>query len=139
MGLFAWPGRNLVGCPEMDEDHLPMLRLLDSLHEAMVRGRSGGVTGKVLRELAEHEAAHFAREEALMGCCRYPGLEEHYRRHQQLLGELEELQWRAAAGHLPIAYDTMQTMRRWVREHMNGDDRAAAQFIVAARRALLAR
>jgi hemerythrin-like metal-binding protein len=130
MGLFAWPGRNLVGCPEMDDDHLPMLQLLDSLHAAMIRGRGSAVIGRVLSELAEHEAVHFAREETLMRSCRYPGLSAHARNHQRMLAELEELQWRAAAGHLPIAYDTMQAMRGWVREHMNGDDRSAAQFIM---------
>jgi len=136
MGLFTWPGRNLVGCPEMDNDHRPMLQLLDSLHEAMIRGRGSDVIGGVLSLLAEHEAAHFAREETLMKTCRYPGLSAHARSHQQMLGELEELQWRAAAGHLPIAYDTMQAMRCWVREHMNGDDRSAALFIMGSRLAL---
>jgi len=113
-----------------------MLRLLDGLHAAMVRGRGGAVIRAVLEELAEHETVHFAREEALMRRCEYPGLAEQYKRHQQMLGELEELQWRAAAGHLPIAYDTMQTMRRWIRRHMNEEDRRAAQYIMGCRTVL---
>ena len=135
MGVFTWPGANLVGCPEMDDDHRPMLQLLDGLHEAMIRGRSGAVIRAVLEGLAEHETVHFAREEALMRSCEYPGLAEHYKRHQQMLGELEELGWRAAGGHLPIAYDTMQAMRRWVRRHINEDDRQAARFIMGSRTA----
>ena len=136
MGVFTWPGVNLVGCPEIDDDHRPMLRLLDGLHAAMVRGRGGAVIRAVLEELAEHETVHFAREEALMRRCEYPGLAEQYKRYQQMLGELEELQWRAAAGHLPIAYDTMQTMRRWIRHHINEEDRQAARHIMGCRSAL---
>ena len=136
MGLFTWPGVNLVGCPEMDDDHRPMLRLLDRLHEAMIRGRGGAVIRAVLEELAEHETVHFAREEALMSGCGYPGFAEHYKLHQHMLGELEELRWRAAAGHLAIAYDTMQTTRRWVRRHINEDDHRAARHIMVGRSAL---
>ena len=133
MGLFTWPGANLVGCPEMDDDHRPMLQLLDGLHEAMTRGRGGAVIRAVLEELAEHETAHFAREEALMRCCEYPRLAEHYKLHQHMLGELEELRWRAIHGHLAIAYDTMQAMRRWIRCHINEDDGQAAEHIMARR------
>jgi hemerythrin len=130
MGLFAWPGRHTVGCPEMDGDHLTMLQMLDRLHEAMIQGRGSAVVGRTLEALADHEAAHFEREEHLLEVCGYPGLEEHRGRHRTMLDELDVLRRRARAGHLPIACDTMQTMRRWIRHHIDGDDRAAALYVM---------
>ena len=135
MAVFAWPGNNLVGCPEMDNDHLPMLQLLARLHEAMIRGRGGAVIGETLEALADHEAAHFSREEGLLQSCGYPDLAGHREKHQRMLEELAALRRRARAGHLPIAFDTMQTMRLWIRQHMNGDDRSAALYVMGRRSA----
>ena len=133
MGIFAWPGTNRVGCPEIDADHQPMLELLDKLHDAMVTGRGDVAVMETLNALIAQETRHFACEEKLMqkhGC---PGLTEHRLHHRHLLKELQALRRRVRAGHMPVAYDTMQTMRQWVRDHINGEDRAAADHIMGRR------
>lgn len=133
MGVFAWPGMNMVGCPEMDADHLPMLQMLDGLHEAMIQGRGSAVIGQTLEGLADHENEHFSREEGLMARCGYPDLAAHRRAHRSMLAELAILRHRVKAGHLPVAYDTMRTMRRWIGQHINGDDRSAAVYVMGRR------
>lgn len=133
MGVFAWPGNNMIGCPEIDNDHLPMLRLLDDLHEAMVPGRGSAVIGPTLEALADHETEHFSRAERLLESCGYPDLAAHREMHHRMLEELATLCRRAHEDHLPIAWDTMQTMRRWIRQHINGDDRAAAVYVMERR------
>jgi len=133
MGLFSCLGNNMVGCPEMDSDHRTMLEILDQLHEAMIQGRGGELILVTLDRLAEQESAHFGREERLMQECGYPDLERHRELHLEMLQELAVLRCRARAGHMPIAYDTMQTMRRWIAEHINGEDRSAAKYIMMHR------
>ncbi|MGA2183415.1 MAG: bacteriohemerythrin [Bryobacteraceae bacterium] len=133
MGVFSWPGRNVVGCPEMDNNHEPALKMLDRLHEAMIQGRGEKVVLAILDELNEFYPVYFAREEALLASTAYPDLEEHRRKHGSLLRALADLRRKAGIGHLAITYDTMQTMRRWVEEHVNVDDRHAAMHVMEHR------
>ena len=131
--MLYWSGINVVGCPEMDAEHARLLEQIDRLHDAMIRGRGSATAIATLRDLADQEAAHFAREERLMQEAGYEGLEEHRGQHAEILRELAALQRGVEAGHLAIAYDTMEAMRRWVREHINRWDRAAADHIMKQR------
>ena len=117
----------------MDKCHQPALLLLERLHEAMVRGRGDKVIVAILVELDEFYPAYFVREEALLAETGYPDLEAHRRRHRALLAQLAELRRRAGIGHLAITYDTMQTMRRWIEEHVNEEDRRAAMHVMEHR------
>ncbi len=133
MGVFSWPGRNIVGCPEMDKSHEPALKMLDQLHEAMIQGRGDRVVASILDELSGFYPGCFAREEALFASTGYPDREEHRRNHQVLLRQLADLQHRAGIGHLAITYDTMQTMRHWIEKHVNVDDQRAAMHVMEHR------
>jgi hemerythrin len=117
----------------MDNNHEPALKMLDRLHEAMIQGRGEKVVLAILDELNEFYPVYFAREEALLASTAYPDLEEHRRKHGSLLRALADLRRKAGIGHLAITYDTMQTMRRWVEEHVNVDDRHAAMHVMEHR------
>jgi len=107
--------------------------MLDQLHEAMIRGQGPRVIADVLEELSEFYPRYFAEEEAMMAEAGVPEAEAHRQAHTRLLEELTELRRRAEAGHLAITYDTMQTMRGWIEEHVNVEDRAAATWIMEHR------
>ena len=139
MRVFALPGTNMIGCPEMDADHLPMLEMLDDLHQAMIRGHGAAVVGQTLEALSDHENEHFSREEALLASCGYPELAAHRALHRNMLMELAALARRVRLGHMPVALDTMQTMRRWIAEHINGSDRLAAEHVMRCRERRLGR
>jgi hemerythrin-like metal-binding protein len=117
----------------MDNDHEPALKMLDRLHEAMIQGRGERVVLAILDELNEFYPGYFAREEALLASTGYPDVEGHRRNHQSLLKELAELRRRAGIGHLAITYDTMQTMRGWIEDHVNVEDRRAAMHVMEHR------
>lgn len=117
----------------MDKNHEPALKMLDKLHEAMIQGRGEKVVAAILEELDEFYPVYFAREEALLAATGYPDREEHCRKHEILLRELANLRRRVGIGHLAITYDTMQTMRRWIDEHVNVDDRHAAMHVMEHR------
>jgi hemerythrin len=121
----------------MDNNHEPALRMLDRLHEAMIQGRGEKVVVAILDELCEFYPACFAREEALFASTRYPALAPHRRKHEFLLQELADLRRRAGLGHLAITYDTMHTMRRWIEEHVNVEDRRAAMHVMEHRSSIL--
>ena len=117
----------------MDRNHEPALKMLDRLHEAMIQGYGERVVVSILDELNEFYPGYFAREEALLASSGYPDLEEHRRKHESLLHELADLQRQAALGNLAVTYATMQTMRRWIEEHVNLDDRRAAMHVMEHR------
>jgi hemerythrin len=117
----------------MDTNHEPALKMLDRLHEAMIRGRGARVVVSILDQLSEFYPAYFSQEEALLASAGYPDLEQHRRMHESLLNQLAELRFRAGRGHLAITYDTMQTMRTWIEEHVNVEDRRAAMHVMEHR------
>jgi hemerythrin len=69
----------------------------------------------------------------------YPELDEHSRAHEAARAKLRELVRAFETGSLPIAYDTMDFVRNWLRTHVPVEDRRFADFLLNRRSAMFVR
>jgi hemerythrin-like metal-binding protein len=137
-GLFSVTHRT-CGIDFLDAQHLELLAFADELHRAMVAGKASTIIADFLERLAVALDDQLATEEQVMIVSDYPELDAHSRSHEAARAKLNELIRAFRAGSLPIAYDTMNFVRDWVRTHVPAEDRRFADFLLNRRSAMFVR
>lgn len=113
----------------MDAEHLVELALLDVLHDAVRRDLGPNKVAEVLEQLLEHTNVHFMSEQLLMRLTAYPQYESHADEHDRLMEQAAELQGHIEAGHIQPALGFIDSIRRWLTQHMDGKDKAFAEWL----------
>ena len=90
----------------MDKTHREFIILINQLAGADSASFRQGFT-----ELIRHTQAHFASELLLMQASHFPALREHEAEHQRILGDLQRIDRRLAAGSTLLG-------RAYVKEHL---------------------
>ncbi len=88
---LAWDSKMSVGIPEVDEDHLRCLTLLNGLNHAIVERMDADEIRLQLRLVLYDAELHFANEDELFRRWRYPDTEIHAALHQHLLEDCRQL------------------------------------------------
>ena len=128
-GMQIWRPKVLLEIPELDEDHQRLLGCVNALIAAVASKAPAGLQS-ALSELQSETAAHFAREETLMGEAQYPRLKQHCARHQRLLRELRILRVAFdASGRLRLPLVPMNYIRHWFVAHVAQEDRMVASYL----------
>jgi hemerythrin-like metal-binding protein len=117
----------------INEDHRRIIALVTEVEELIACAGSAENVRLGFRQLVEHTLAHFRREEEFMEACRYPGLPDHQREHQELVDWLVYLEL-ALAEEGPHAMQdandhTLEFLRAWVERHLTILDKPAMDFI----------
>jgi len=105
----------------------------------MVAGKASSIIADFLARLAVTLDDQLATEEQVMIVSDYPELDQHSNSHEAARAKLRELVHAFQSGSLPIAYDTMDFVRHWVRTHLPTEDRRFADFLLNRRSAMFVR
>ncbi|MGA2352131.1 MAG: bacteriohemerythrin [Terracidiphilus sp.] len=123
MALLKWSKRYSVGVKEMDNQHINLLKRLNELHAAMLRGQARGIAGPLLLKMTEESREHFAAEEAMMEGAKFPGLAEHQAEHRALAAKVEEYDARFKQGDNDMYRELLFFVRDWFADHMQQVDK----------------
>jgi hemerythrin len=96
--MDVWVDSCSVKVAHFDDDHKQMFSIIDSLDNAMRRGKGALVVQQIITELVNHAKHHFSAEEEAMEKTKYPELASHQLEHQELLVQLEQLRHEIADG-----------------------------------------
>lgn len=119
-----------TGHAEIDRQHAQLVACLDELR-GFVNGSYSFAAGfTAIQALIDYTETHFAYEEDLLRRWAYPALDEHIDQHRSLVAEVRS-QWdRVEQEGADIAREVVETIERWVVEHINGADVAFAEFVL---------
>ena len=123
MPFFDWNDELATGIPRIDEQHKKLISLVNELHEALSKGKSRDVLGKLLQELADYTNYHFKTEERAFATYRYENADTHKRSHDDLVRQLQELIEKQAKGSLAVGVETLTFLINWVKNHIMKEDR----------------
>jgi len=88
--FFKWDQELLsVKVPEMDQEHIELIKRMNALHAAHAEKASFEKTEALLKDLAEYTVRHFQDEEAYMEKVNYAGIASHKMMHQKLLTQVQ--------------------------------------------------
>jgi hemerythrin-like metal-binding protein len=125
--FLNWIEETSVSVGMIDREHREVAQAINDLHAAMSKGDQQGLTGPLLRKVAELARSHFSSEEGLMAANKYPGMALHLFKHQHLTEQLDALQARVSRGGFKLNEHSLNFLRDWFNIHIQKDD---TQFAV---------
>ena len=129
MAFIEWTDAISVGIKEFDTHHQKLLDLVNDLHAAMRSGDDPGKANLALADLLSYTRHHFEAEEKVMAAHEFPGLEEHRKRHRDLIEEVADLKASADAGEAVVTMKLLNFLRQWLIDHIRGMDREYTAFL----------
>ena len=120
---------NAVAVPELDEQHQAIFEMANSHHQALIGGALLAAIEPGVRELVSYVVAHFACEERLMRCKRYPAYTWHKGQHDNVRTKLVELENSLKKGDREAIGDTLDYLTAWLQTHTAVSDRMIGAFL----------
>jgi voltage-gated potassium channel len=88
---IEWSDEYSVGISSIDEEHIRLIHLINSLNEAIADGKSNKILTNTFDQLIDYSLEHFKNEEQLMRNFKYPNLAAHINEHKQLMKTVLDL------------------------------------------------
>ncbi len=129
MALVEWSDKFLTNVKECDEQHKKLVNLVNSLYDAMSKGKGKEVLGKILDELVSYTDYHFKTEERLFQKYDYPDFAKHKLEHDQLTKKALDLKNRYKKGEVTISVEVMNFLSNWLKEHILRSDKLYGPFL----------
>lgn len=129
MSLMAWSDRLSVNIKHVDSQHMKLVDLLNSFHDAMKVGKGSEAMGKTFSDLLDYTAYHFSAEEELLKKHAYPVFPAHKREHDALTKKVTDLSQRFSRGEAVISADTLSFLKDWLYDHIMGSDKKYGPFL----------
>jgi hemerythrin len=131
MQKIAWTKKLSVGVDLIDDQHKALIRHLNDLVTA-VEAREGATrVVSTLQFLIEYTDFHFSTEEKKMDETRYPGMESHKSRHEELRKNLANLvvDFSEKGATNELAGSIVTFLGNWLALHIESVDIPFGQFL----------
>jgi hemerythrin len=125
---FVWSDEYSVGIPEIDEQHKTLFDLINRIHDAINAHRGSAVCQDVMSQLVDYTKVHFTLEQNLMQMGNFPGYEEHWAHHRDLIAEVESMQAKISSGKAAISFELLHFLRNWLTKHILGEDMKYSRY-----------
>ena len=122
MAFVSWKEEYSVGVPQLDAQHRRLIDIMNSMHGAMLMGGKPDALQAVLDDLVAYTRHHFSYEEQLMEQARYPGLEEHKRKHRAMVAQVEGFTAEITSGKATVSLKLMNFLKDWLTRHIMETD-----------------
>jgi len=129
MSLIAWRSDFSVGVTQVDEQHRKLIDLLNTLFDAMKRGKGRDLLGGVLKELIDYTVYHFNTEEQLFEKYDYPEFKQHKREHDAFTQKVIDFNVAYTSGQKTITIDVLDFLTEWLRNHILQSDKKFGPFL----------
>lgn len=126
---MQWSAAYSVGIEEIDNQHKELLRLFSIVENAVLMKQGWSTIHYGLIAVRDYAQFHFKFEEALMRLYGFPESAGHGKAHEQILKRAEVVE--RASLQTNTEEEVTRFFRDWLIEHIQGADRAYAQFILA--------
>ncbi|MGD0548891.1 MAG: bacteriohemerythrin [Terracidiphilus sp.] len=124
MPLIVWTDQMSVGVKLLDNDHKRLVLIVNQLHDGLMSGRAKPALEYAFNGLIQHVRAHHAQEEQILAEIGYHNSELHKQEHDQLVGEIMELQTQFInCEQLAEELELMRQLRGWFFKHIQNSDR----------------
>lgn len=129
MALIKWSERFSVNIKVIDEDHMKLAGLINTLYDAMCMGKGNDVLGKVLTDLIDYTVYHFRTEEDFFESYGYSEFRQHKKEHDELTNQAVELKNKHDRGEVVLTIEVMNFLRDWLINHILDSDKKYISFL----------
>lgn len=129
MSLMTWKPEYSVGVAKFDTQHKRLIDLLNTMHDAMMKGQGQGALEPTLAELIRYTQTHFEDEEKAFAATGYPESFQHRQEHQALIKQVADIKKRFDAGEIALSLATTAFLQDWLQNHILGTDKRYGPFL----------
>ena len=122
MAFITWKKEFEVGYAKVDDQHKELVRIINSLADAMGSGKGKDVLNKIIVELMNYTVYHFALEEKYMTQYRYADIQTHKAEHAKFIAEVTAFKKDFDSGVLGLSLKVLQFLSDWLKTHIMGTD-----------------
>lgn len=130
MELIKWSEKYSVNNFLLDSQHKKLIAVINELHTAMKVARGNEIMQTIFDELIWYTKEHFRTEEQIMLKFNYPAFYEHKAEHEKLTDQVLKLQKDYSEGKLLISMETLNFLKNWLINHIEGSDKKYKDKIV---------
>jgi hemerythrin len=127
MAFYSWKQEYSVGNDLIDKQHQVLIEMINKMHDAMKMGKGSSESEKIVSEMIEYSAMHFAAEENLMKQIHFTGLTEHLKEHKAFMVKALEFQNQINLGSFTLSMDIANFLKDWLTNHILINDKAYAK------------
>ena len=129
MPLMTWTDDFSVNVSQVDSQHMKLVELLNTFHDAMKLGKGKEAMGKTFSELLDYTVYHFGTEEDFFKRYGYPEFASHKKEHEALTKQALELSERFSQGEAVLSAETMTFLKNWLHDHIMKSDKKFGPFL----------
>lgn len=130
MELIKWLEKYSVNNFLLDSQHKKLIAIINELHTAMKVARGNEIMQTIFDELIWYTKEHFRTEEQIMLKFNYDAFNEHKAEHEKLTEQVLKLQKDYKEGKSLITMETMNFLRTWLINHIEGTDKKYKDKII---------
>jgi hemerythrin len=120
--LLTWEERYATGIEHIDEQHLKIFTILNSLFEALQEGREQDIIQPIITELVLYANFHFSFEETYFAKFHYEDTEAHIKEHQYYRDSVGKFANDSESKDLMLSYNVLDFLEDWWINHIMGTD-----------------
>ncbi|MDQ5987662.1 MAG: Bacteriohemerythrin [Syntrophus sp. SKADARSKE-3] len=128
MSLIKWSSDLSVNVVEIDRQHQALVGMINELNDAMSDKKATDVLGKIIDNLINYAANHFAQEERYFDQFKYPDTARHKAEHREFVKKVNDFHESFKKGKLFLSVGVMNFLRDWLVNHIKGTDKKYSRF-----------
>lgn len=131
MAIFTWEDRFLTRVLQIDQHHLHLVKLLNTLHEDFINHASIDRLNALFFELIDYATYHFSAEEQLMQEHGYPKIITHKQEHARFSKEVGEIHATHLKRQQPLFLEILVFLQNWLTAHILKSDVVLGRFLAS--------
>ncbi|MBI5237431.1 MAG: hemerythrin family protein [Deltaproteobacteria bacterium] len=128
MAIMQWSDNLSVHVGIFDMHHKKLVDLINTLHDAMLGGKTKDIVSGILKSLLDYTQYHFTEEERRMTAHNYPNYSEHKSQHDNFVNKIKESIVKYEAGTTLFTVSLLNFLVDWLRKHIMGTDKKYSGF-----------
>lgn len=128
MAIITWNEGLSVNIKEIDDQHKVLIRIINELHDAMMKGKSKDILESSITELVDYTKKHFKTEEELFDKYSYPKTGQHKKQHDIFVERIKDFQEKHKTGGAFLSIEIMEFLKDWLTNHIVGTDKEYTEF-----------
>ena len=128
--LITWTNSYSVRNETIDNQHKKLVGMINELYDAFINGKANEVISEILKRMVEYTDYHFATEEKIFEKYNYPMFDEHKEKHEGFVKKVIDFQIGYEACDVSLSYEVMDFLRKWLIEHIMGEDKKYMKYFL---------
>jgi hemerythrin len=130
VALIQWSSSLSVKVKQIDDEHQKLIKMINDLNDAMRVGKGKDVLGKIINELVNYAAVHFATEEKYFDQFGYQEATPHKSEHKIFVDEVYRFKKDFDEGRIGLSMKIMDFLSDWLKNHIVGIDQKYSSFFI---------